>query len=135
MWRGRGAPHSAHRAPGHRCWRSARHAGSRRPDDVATAASSTAGLHDSEGGNNSEYYDECFERRSLGMPGKTMVRHRRLKPRHSDLGAPQMNKKNLAAEFDSAMDEDPQEFLSDDEMRERMAAQVATKPHGEDAPC
>lgn len=36
--------------------------------------------------------------------------------------------KNLAPEFDNAKEEDSQELLSDDEMRERMAAQVAVKP-------
>lgn len=35
---------------------------------------------------------------------------------------------NLAPEFDNSMEDDSKEALSDDEMRERMAAQVAVKP-------
>lgn len=58
--------------------------------------------------------------------GKSIVRHRALKVRHSYPGAPQSGNqpKNLEKDFAEAMDDDSQELISDDEMRERMKAQT-----------
>lgn len=85
---------------------------------TATASRTTVGA----GSSTSTIHDKD---RRMGVTKAPMVRHRCLKARVSDPGTGGGTAKNLGAEFDSAMDDDSQELMNDQEMQQRMVAHGA----------